>query len=113
MDMMGVWDVVSEKTPKPAADGGDGAVSAKDWTRLSRRAKGFLLLNIEPGLMPLISSAEHAPSAWKMLEEKFHCKKATSLHSLLKMIMTLHRGNKMEVATHLERYHELWQRLLD
>ena len=110
LDIMGVWDVVTGKSPKP--DGTDTAKPAS-WVHLSQRAKGFILLNIDRGLMPLISSTQDAPTAWAKLEEKFDQKTPTSLHSLLKTIVTLRCSNKREIASHIEKYHELWQRLLE
>jgi len=110
LDIMGVWDVVMGKTPKP--DGNDTAAEAS-WVRLSQCAKGFILLNIDRGLMPLISNASDAPTAWAKLEEKFHRKIKTSLHSLLKNIVTLSCRNKREIAALIEKYDELWQRLLE
>jgi len=110
LDIMGVWEVVTGKTPKP--DGTDTTKEAS-WVRLSQRAKGFILLNIDRGLMPLISSAQDAPTAWAKLEERFDRKTPTSLHSLLKTIVTLRCSNKREIASHIEKYDELWQRLLE
>ena len=110
LNIMGVWDVVIGKTTKP--DGTDATTQAS-WVRLSQRAKGFILLNIDRGLMPLISTAPDAPAAWAKLEEKFDRKTRTSLHTLLKKIVTLRCRNKREIASHIEKYDELWQRLVD
>jgi len=110
LDIMGVWDVVTGKTPKPDAT---DATAEAAWIRLSQPAKGFILLNIDRGLMPLISTASDAPTAWAKLEEKFDRKTTTSLHSLLKTIVTLRCSNKREIAAHIEKYDELWQRLLE
>ena len=63
--------------------------------------------------MPLISTAPDAPAAWSKLEEKFDRKTPTSLHTLLKTIVTLRCSNKRDIATHIEKYDELWQRLVD
>jgi len=63
--------------------------------------------------MPLISTASDGLSAWAKLEEKFDRKTPTSLHSLLKCIITLRCSNKREIAAHIEKYDELWQRLLE
>jgi len=110
LDIMGVWDVVTGKTPKP--DGTD-TIAEASWVHLSQRAKGFILLNIDRGLMPLISAAPDAQTAWAKLEEKFDRKTPTSLHALLKTIVTLRCSNKREIAAHIEKYDELWQRLLE
>ena len=97
---MGVWDVVTGKTPKP--DSTDATAGAS-WVRLSQRAKGFILLNIAHYLMPLISTAPDAPSAWAKLVEKFDRRTLTSLHSLLKSIITLRCSNKHGNAAHIEK----------
>jgi len=110
LDIMGVWDVVTGKTAKPDST---ETTSEASWIRLSQRAKGFLLLNIDRGLMPLISTAQDAPTAWAKLEEKFDRKTPTSLHTLLKTIVTLRCNNKREISAHIEKYDELWQRLLE
>ena len=110
LDIIGVWNVVTGKTLKP--DGSDTTVETS-WVRLSQRAKGFILLDIDCGLIPLISIASDAPTARAKLEEKFDRKTPTSLHSRLKTIVTLHCSNKREIAAHIERYDELWQRLLE
>ena len=110
LDIMGVWEVVTGKSPKP--DGTDTTKEAS-WVRLSQRAKGFILLNIDRGLMRLISSTQDAPTAWAKLEERFDWKTPTSLHSLLKTIVTLRCNNKREIDSHIEKYDELWQRLLE
>jgi len=89
-DIIGLWDVVTGKTPKP--DSTDATAGAS-WVYLSQRAKGFILFNIDRGLMPLISTAPDAPSAWAKLEKKFDRKTPTSLHSLLKCIITLRCSN--------------------
>ena len=110
LDIMAVWDVVTGKTPKP--DGTDTTAEAS-WVRLSQRAKGFILLNIDRGLMPLISSTSDAPTAWAKLKGKFDRKTPTSLNSLLKTMVTLRCSNKRKIGAHIERYHELWQHLLE
>lgn len=107
LDIMGVWDVVNGKTTKPA----DLSTQTK-WMQSSQRAKGFLLLNVDKGLMPLVSSAADATTAWKRLEEKFDRKTTTTLHSLMKTILTLRCSNKREIASHIEQFDELWDRLL-
>jgi hypothetical protein len=62
LDIIGVWDVVSGKKTKPATNNGEaGAMTFEDWTCLSQLEKGFLLLNVNRGLMQLISSALDAP----------------------------------------------------
>jgi len=99
LDIMGVWDVVTGKTEKPD---GTYATTEASWVRLSQHAKGFILLNIDRGLMPLISTAPDAPAAWAKLEEKFDRKTPTSLHTLLKTIVTLRHSNKREIAAHIE-----------
>jgi hypothetical protein len=87
-DIMGMWDVVSGKKTKPAANNGEAsAMTAEDWTHLSQRAKGFLLLSVDRGLTPLMSSAQDALSVCTKYEEKFDRKTASSLHSLLKPIL--------------------------
>ncbi|PUU82334.1 hypothetical protein B9Z19DRAFT_968663, partial [Tuber borchii] len=63
--------------------------------------------------MPLISTASDTPTAWAKLQEKFDRKTPTSLHSLLKSIITLRCSNKRAIAAHIEKYDELWQRLLE
>ena len=108
LDIMGVWDIVSGKTAKPA----DSGSSQTTWMQSSQRAKGFLLLNVDKALMPLISSATDAATAWKRLEEKFDRKTTTTLHSLLKNILTLRCTNKREIASHIEQFDELWDRLV-
>ena len=108
LDIMGVWDIVSGKTTKPA----DPGTSQTTWMRSSQRAKGFLLLNVDKGLMPLISSAPDATIAWNRLEEKFDRRTTTTLHSLMKTILTLRCSNKREIAPHIEQFDELWDRLL-
>ena len=100
LDIMGVWDVVTGKTAKP--DDTDATAEAS-WVRLSQRAKGFILLNIDRGLMPLISTAPDAPAAWAKLEENFDRKTPTSLQTLLKTIVTLRCSNKREIASHIEK----------
>ena len=107
LDIMGVWDVVNGKTTKPA-----GLSTQTKWMQSSQRAKGFLLLNVDKGLMPLVSSAADATTAWKRLEEKFDRKTTTTLHSLMKTILTLRCSNKREIASHIEQFDELWDRLL-
>jgi len=104
LDIMRVWDVVTGKTSKP--DGTD-ATNEASWVRLSQRIKGFILLNIDRGLMPLISTASNAPTAWAKLEEKFDRKTPTSLHCLLKTIVILHCSNKRKIAAHVKKYDEL------
>ena len=47
------------------------------------------------------------------LRRSFDRKTQTSLHSLLKNIVTLRCSNKREIAAHIEKYDELWQRLLE
>ena len=110
LDIMGVWDVVTGKTPKP--DGTD-TIAEASWVRLSQHAKGFILLNIDRGLMPLISAALDAPTAGAKLEEIFDRKTPTSLHMLLKTSVTLRCSNKCKIPTHIEKYDQLWQRLLE
>ena len=78
----------------------------------SQRAKGFLLLNVNKGLMPLISSGTDATTAWNQLEEKFDRKTMTTLHSLMRTILTLRGSNKREISSHIEQFDELWDRLL-
>ena len=86
---MGVWDVITGKTAK--LDGTDATAEAS-WVRLSQYAKGFILLNIDRGLMPLISTAPDAPAAWAKLEEKFDWKTPTSLLTSAKKKVRLANG---------------------
>jgi len=108
VDIMGVWDIVSGKTTKPA----DLGTSPITWMRSSQRAKGFLLLNGDKGLMPLISSAPDATIAWNRLEEKFDRRTTTTLRSLMNTILTLRCSNKREIAPQMEQFDELSDCLL-
>ena len=108
LDIMRVWDIVCGKTKKPT----DPGSSQTTWMQSSQRAKGFLLLNVDKGSMPLISSATDATTAWNRLEDKFDRKTTTTLHSLMKTILTLRCSNKREIASHIEQFDELWDRLL-
>jgi len=110
LDIMGVWDLVIGKSPKPKAS---DTTAEASWVRLSHCAKDFILVNIDGGLMPLVSTTSDAPTAWAKLEEKFNRKTPTSRHSLLKTILTLSCSNKREIGTYIEKYNELWQRLLE
>src|SRR5215208_728295 len=90
LNIMGVWDVVSCKTVKP----GDAGKADNEWLQQSHRAKGFLLLNVEKGIWPIITLADDAPDIWQKLKEAFDQKTTTTLYSLLKAIFMLRYMNK-------------------
>ena len=105
--VMDVWEIVNGETRKPAAE---KAADRAKWTRKAVRAQAFLLSNIDESLTPLIALAEDAHQAWTILEDKFDRKTVTNLHSLLKSIFNLKCTNKREVAAHIAKFDEMWQR---
>ena len=105
--VMDVWEIVNGETRKPALE---KATDRAKWMRKAVRAQAFLLSNIDESLTPLIALAEDAHQSWTILEDKFDRKTVTNLHSLLKSIFNLKCTNKREVAAHITRFDEMWQR---
>jgi hypothetical protein len=68
-------------------------------------------MNIDQGLIPIISSCDNATQAWSTLADKFDRKNAVSLHSLIKAITTLTYDEKSSLSDHLSDFDNLWVRL--
>jgi len=68
-------------------------------------------MNIDQGLIPIISSCGNAAEAWTALADKFDRKNAISLHTLIKAITTLTYDEKSSLSDHLSTFDNLWTRL--
>ena len=91
---IGCWDLVSGVIKRPTSEPSNLNIphtisnSASEWDRISNKALSFLVMNIDQSLIPAISTCENAAQAWTILNDKFDCKNAVSLHSLIKAITT-------------------------
>ena len=114
---IGCWDLISDVIKRPASEPSGSETlrtprnSQSEWDRTSNKALSFLVMNIDQGLIPIISSCENATQAWTALADKFDCKNAISLHSLIKAITTLTYDEKSSLSDHLSTFDNLWARL--
>src|SRR5208282_4793605 len=93
LHIMGVADIIFGDIPRPAKASSSGIdrTTVNDlptWELASHRTKGFIIVNIDSSLLPLIAQCPDAPSAWKALEERFDRKTTASMHLLVKSVLT-------------------------
>jgi len=103
-----VWDVVSSNNiPDPNTSPNEVEV----WEEKSLKALAYFYSNIDITLWPIIQGCSNAPEAWAALYNKFDRKNATTLHTLLKAIVTLQYSEKTPISDHIATFDSLWHRL--
>jgi len=103
-----VWDVVSGDSKL------DPTVSPEEtatWEDKSTKALAFLYCNIDPTLCHVIEGCSNALEAWATLRNKFDRQNTTTLHILLKAIVTLQYSEKTLISDHIATFNNLWLRL--
>jgi hypothetical protein len=83
-----------------------------EWDEKDNLAVVFLQANIEFDVLVTLTPAENAHHLWAQLEDRFDRKTVSSLHSLLRNVVTLQYKPDKSMKHHLAEFNTLWSALL-
>jgi hypothetical protein len=83
----------------------------ESWDKKSKTVKFILYRPVDSSIKPILSAHATGPEGWKALCDKYDKRNSTTLHSLLKAVLTLKCTNKDDIPNYITQFDQLWAQL--
>jgi hypothetical protein len=83
----------------------------ESWDKKPKTLKFILYRTVDSSIKPILSAYVTGPEGWKALYDKYNKRNSTTLHPLLKAVLTLKYTNKDDIPDYITQFDHLRARL--